>query len=48
MDKPRNSLGSSGPAISRKGETYDWDRKMMVTIVWNPQGFYLVDALPKG
>jgi hypothetical protein len=24
------------------------DRKMMVTIVWNPQGFHLVDALPKG
>jgi hypothetical protein len=21
---------------------------MMVTIVWNPQGFHLVDALPKG
>jgi hypothetical protein len=24
------------------------DRKMMVTIVWNPQVFHLVDALPKG
>jgi histone-lysine N-methyltransferase SETMAR len=24
------------------------DRKMMVTIIWNPQGFHLVDALPKG
>jgi hypothetical protein len=24
------------------------DRKMMITIVWNPQGFHLVDALPKG
>jgi transposase len=24
------------------------DRKMMVTIVWNSQGFHLVDALPKG
>jgi hypothetical protein len=24
------------------------DRQMMVTIVWNPQGFHLVDALPKG
>jgi hypothetical protein len=24
------------------------DRKMMVTIVWNPQGFHLVNALPKG
>jgi histone-lysine N-methyltransferase SETMAR len=24
------------------------DRKTMVTIVWNPQGFHLVDALPKG
>jgi hypothetical protein len=24
----------------------DW--KMMVTIVWNPHGFHLVDALPKG
>jgi histone-lysine N-methyltransferase SETMAR len=24
------------------------DRKMMVTIVWNPQSFHLVDALPKG
>jgi histone-lysine N-methyltransferase SETMAR len=23
------------------------DRKMMVTIVWNPQGFHLVKALPK-
>jgi histone-lysine N-methyltransferase SETMAR len=23
------------------------DCKMMVTIVWNPQGFHLVDALPK-
>jgi hypothetical protein len=24
------------------------DRKMMVTIVWNPHGFHLVDGLPKG
>jgi hypothetical protein len=24
------------------------DRKMIVTIVWNPYGFHLVDALPKG
>jgi hypothetical protein len=24
------------------------DRKMMVTIVWNLQGFYLVEAFPKG
>jgi histone-lysine N-methyltransferase SETMAR len=24
------------------------DRKLMVTIVWNPQGFHLVDAFPKG
>jgi hypothetical protein len=24
------------------------DRKMMVTIIWNRQGFYLVDVLPKG
>jgi hypothetical protein len=24
------------------------DRKIMATIVWNPQGFYLIDALPKG
>jgi hypothetical protein len=24
------------------------DRKMMVTIVWNPQGFHLIDALLKG
>jgi histone-lysine N-methyltransferase SETMAR len=24
------------------------DRKIMVTIVWNPHGFYLIDALPKG
>jgi hypothetical protein len=24
------------------------DGKMMATIVWNPQSFYLVDALPKG
>jgi hypothetical protein len=24
------------------------DYKMMVTIVWNPQGFHFVDALPKG
>jgi hypothetical protein len=24
------------------------DRKMMVTIVWNPHGFHLIDALPKG
>jgi hypothetical protein len=23
------------------------DRQMMVTIVWNPQGFHVVDALPK-
>jgi hypothetical protein len=23
------------------------DRKMMVTIVWNSQGFHLIDALPK-
>jgi hypothetical protein len=23
------------------------DRKMMIPIVWNPQGFHLVDALPK-
>jgi hypothetical protein len=25
-----------------------WDRKMIVTIIWNLQGFHLVDALPKG
>jgi hypothetical protein len=24
------------------------DRKMMITVVWNPQSFHLVDALPKG
>jgi histone-lysine N-methyltransferase SETMAR len=24
------------------------DRKLMVTIVWNPQGFHLIDRLPKG
>jgi hypothetical protein len=24
------------------------DRKTMITIVWNPHGFHLVDALPKG
>jgi hypothetical protein len=24
------------------------DRKMMVTIVWNPQGFHFVDTFPKG
>jgi histone-lysine N-methyltransferase SETMAR len=24
------------------------ERKMMVTIVWNPQGFHLVDVFPKG
>jgi hypothetical protein len=24
------------------------DRKMMVTIVWNPHGFHFVDGLPKG
>jgi histone-lysine N-methyltransferase SETMAR len=24
------------------------DRKMMVTIVWNPQGLHLIDGLPKG
>jgi hypothetical protein len=24
------------------------DRKMIVAIVWNPQGFHLVDVLPKG
>jgi hypothetical protein len=24
------------------------DRKMMITIVWNPHGFHLLDALPKG
>jgi hypothetical protein len=24
------------------------DRKMMVIIVWNPQDFHLIDALPKG
>jgi hypothetical protein len=24
------------------------DRKMMVTIVWNPQGFHLIDGLPNG
>jgi transposase len=24
------------------------DRKMIITIVWNPQDFHLVDALPKG
>jgi hypothetical protein len=24
------------------------DLKMIVTIVWNPQGFHLVNALPKG
>jgi histone-lysine N-methyltransferase SETMAR len=24
------------------------ERKMMVTIVWNPQGFHLVKTLPKG
>jgi transposase len=48
MDESRNNLGSSGPATSRKSETHDWDRKMMVIIVWNSQGFHLVDALPKG
>jgi hypothetical protein len=26
----------------------NWERKMMVTIIWNPQDFHLVDALPKG
>jgi histone-lysine N-methyltransferase SETMAR len=25
-----------------------WDRKMMVSIVWNPHDFHLVDGLPKG
>jgi hypothetical protein len=24
------------------------DCKMMVAIVWNPHGFHLIDALPKG
>jgi hypothetical protein len=48
MDEPRNLLSSSGPATPRKGETHDWGRKMMITIVWNPQGFNLVNALPKG
>jgi hypothetical protein len=24
------------------------DRKMIVTIVWNPHGFHFIDALPKG
>jgi hypothetical protein len=23
------------------------DRKMKVTIIWNPQDFHLIDALPK-
>jgi hypothetical protein len=48
MDGSRNSLISSGPATSRKGEIYNCRRKMMVPIVWNPQGFHLFDALPKG
>jgi hypothetical protein len=48
MDEPRNSLGSSGQAVSRKSETHDSEPKMMIIIVWNTQGFHLVDALAKG
>jgi hypothetical protein len=47
MDEPRKSLGSSGPATFRKGETHDWDHKMIITIVWNSQSFHLVNALLK-
>jgi hypothetical protein len=24
------------------------DRKMMITIIWNPHGFHIIDTLPKG
>jgi hypothetical protein len=48
MDEPRNSLGSSGQQPPERVKYMTGDRKMMVTIVWNPQGFHLVNALPKG
>jgi hypothetical protein len=48
VDEPRNYLGSSSFATLWKDERHDWDRQMMVTIVWNQQDFHFIEALPKG
>jgi hypothetical protein len=47
VDEPRNFSSSSGSTIAWNMKHMIGDCKMLITIVWNPQDFHLIDELPK-
>jgi hypothetical protein len=45
-DRLGTAVASRGPCAAGKDKRRD-NNKRMLTIAWNPNGFHLIDAMPK-
>jgi hypothetical protein len=48
INRTRNYLVVGGRITAEKGKAYDSGQEMIVTVMWNPIGFHVVNVLLKG